>query len=676
MDRRQFLGLVSLLGCNEEIMFLPQIGILGFTRGEILVPNQSADRTSFLSYTRVGNDWQGRANLLENELGEWVMIWVEGVDHSDRSDATQRVNISFSNDEGETWTANNLDLNSNPVSGFPLEAQAVGGVVVDNNFFKCPNGDLIILGIEQVPSGSSGWNGLNVTISQFRSTNHGKTWTYDQDFPTQVGLTTAAQKGSVQGCFEHMTIGADVYVPLLIVNTSLSDSRVVLCKTTNNADTWSIVGDIVGLGERPDTWTETGLVHLGGSKIAAVGAPNGVNFNEVEYRESEDLGVTWGTVRSIYAELGYTGICQPTMIVLGGNILLSGRDTKKVVGNDLLSLRDRCSVWTTEVADPFQVANTRRNYLDPYYSGASTSALLQGDAGYGRALQKSDNSVFYVGYYGLSGEALIYKYSVSHVALPSEEMYANNEFLPETIQTAGVRLQMNRDNIVASPSAPVNGGLAIASRLDNYLVSPNLDYWWLATATTSTEFLVDSNSKGWCQFIDGHFSSDVDTGNSFFKASFSISMKLRPADGQPAAVQNLLWNNSTNSATIGSGVYIQLQTGGQISVRYGVGGTLVTATTSSAVFANGPITTEVHLVVTFTSGGMIAIIVDGSSVSITGGDLSTVTMASFASTRQVLIGRRQNVSTFDLPYVGLMREFMIFPNKILDSTEIANLALL
>jgi hypothetical protein len=401
-----------------------------------------------------------------------------------------------------------------------------------------------------------------------------------------------------------------------------------------------------------------------------------VNFNEVEYRESSDFGVTWGTVRSIYIELGYTGICQPTMIVLGANVLLSGRDTKKVVGNNLLSLRDRCSVWTTQINDMFSVASTRRNYLDPYYTGASTDPFLQGDAGYGRAVQKADGSMFYVGYYGLQGAALVYKYSVSHVDLPSDEIYANNEFLPETIQTAGVRLQMNRDNIVASPSAPVNGGLCLATRLDNYLVSPNLDYWWLSNSTVISEHEVDSNSKGWVHFYNGHYTSDVDVGNDFFKASFSVSVKLRPTDGQPAVAYNILWNNSTTSATISHGVYIQVTTAGLVSVRYGVAGTLVTATTVDPVFANGAILNEVHLVVLVPSGGTIDIIVNGVSVAITGGNMSTVTMASFVSARQLIIGRRQNVATFDLPYIGLMREFMIFPNKILSAGDITNLALL
>jgi len=647
-------------------MFLAQSGILGFTHGvanTLLVPNLTISRsTSIFPFTRVGNDWQGRNNPVVNALGEWVMIWTEGENHSDVS-SNWRCNIAFSDDEGATWSANNEYLDTSAVTGFPLSpVQSPATAISDFQLMKCPNNDLVIIGQERgVATGT--WNDTNVTQSQFRSTNDGKTWAFEFDFCAAIGQTTTAQKSKIMGNYENVVIGSDIYLCLNEVDSTGPKYRIGCYKSSDNAATWTKISQITEYDERPYDWTEVSLVYLGNSRIGALASQNATNFNTAEYRESPDMGLTWGTVTDITEAIGYTGICQPRTFIAGDKLVFAGRDNKRYFYEPLQSWNDRNTFWTTPLTDLFSLTETKRYYLDPFYSGASKVNLDQGDSGYIRLFIKANGNYLFFGYYGTAAAATIYKYEVGNTAVPAVERYANNLFLPETITNLGIRFQCNRDNIIASPTAPSNGGIAIVSRIINTLETS--DVWLLLRVDSSTnEFLTDGDGIGWLQLINGSIVTNTDLPNLLFDASFSIAFWLDPADGQPTAAQQIVWANSNTTTTLADGFSIVLTTAGKILCRYSESGTLVTGTTLNAVFANGAVSPK-HIACTLTSGDLIRIYVDGVLQTLDGaalGDMSTVTMASFSNTNPVYIGqRRTGASTWDSPFVGLIREIIIQP---------------
>lgn len=636
------------------------------------IPNNVVSRaTDVIPFTVGGNDWQGRMNFIENALGEWVFVWTEGVQHSDPSASTARFNIAFSDDEGDTFSDNNEDLEGNPVSGFPLTPQSPADFIGDAQLFKCPNGDLILI-CQERGTGTAAWNGTNVTQSQYRSTDNGKSWLYDLDFCEAIGLTTEEEKGQIQGNYENIVIGNTIYLACARYISEVADSRQYFVKSEDNAQTWEIVSEITSSGERTYAWTEVSLAWLGGTKILAIARTANVGGGEA--RMSNDMGQTWGTVVDIQAALGYTGVHQPRTMVFRDFLLLAGRDNKRFVGEPTTGLyNDRCSFWTIPIASVLDMSfsGMRRQYLDPYYTGASTTPLSQGDAGYVRFLPKADGSFVFFGYWGTHSAAKIYKYIVNRNGDDSNERYANNLFLPETITDDGVRFQMNRDNVSASSNPPANGGLVIASRIHNTLATS--DYWLLPDGT-NPEFTVDNNGLGWLIFVSGRVVSNGNLANLLFKASFSLGFWLWPDDGQPAAAQVLIWNNSTTSTTLAHGIQVNLNSTGTILFRYAVAGTSVTATTQNAVFPNGS-TTPKFICATFTSGNLIRVYVDGVLQTLsTTPDMSVVNMANFNSTANVIIGQRNNTGVFDSSYTGKMREVICQP-VVWSADNIANIML-
>lgn len=636
------------------------------------IPNNVVSRTTdVLPFTVGSNDWQGRINFIENDLGEWVFVWTEGTQHSDPSASTARFNIAFSDDEGTTFSSNNKDLAGNNVSGFPLVPQSPADFIGDAQLFKCPNGDLILI-CQERGTATPAWNATNVTQSQYRSTNHGKTWTYELDFCEAIGLTTTEEKGQIQGNYENTVVGDSIYLACSRYLTSVDDGRTLCVRSDDNAQTWEVISEITAVSERVYPWTEVSLAYLGNSKLLAIARTADLGGGEA--RVSNDMGLTWGTVVDIKVALGYTGIHQPRTMVFSNILVLAGRDSKRVINDTDNSYNNRSAFWTIpiESINDMTFAGTRRQYLDPYYSGATIAVQPRGDSGYTRFLPKADGSFVFFGYWGTNLAAKMYRYIVDHTDSPSEEDYANNDYFPDILTQSGVRYQMNRDNISGSTSlSPANGGIAVASRAHNTLITS--DMFLLTDGTSVPEFVVDDNNKGWMIFVNGRITTNIDLPNLLFKASFSLSFWLWPDDGQPTTAQVLVWTNSTGSTTIAHGLQVNLNTAGTILFRYGVAGTLVTATTASAVFANGA-TTPKHIAFTVTSGNFVRTYVDGVLQSLdpsNNGNMSTVTMANFNCPTALLIGQRLNGVSYDVPYIGRMREFIIQP-VVWTAGDIAN----
>lgn len=633
----------------------PIIGNIGFTRGisPVPVPNQTTSKTAFVPFTdAINNDWQGRLYTILTAAGYWMGVWVEGTNHSDYNSASHYVNIFFSNDEGATWSDNNEYIGGAAVTGFPLVPPGGSSTgFVDFTIIRCPNDDLVIIAQDRGVNGSA-WNGVNFTQHQYRSTDDGQTWTYEFDFCAAIGLVTVADKAKIQGLFENMVVGNDVYITLCQIRADLDDTRISLYKSSDNCATWSLVSHPIAYDELSPDATASAIAHLGNGKFFCVFRTQ--DLGAAYQRTSNDYGLTWGTLSEFSSFVGYVGVHDPKVKGYSNLFLLYGRDNKKILGDPTAALFMRNSWWTT--TDLF-TSPSNRYYLDPFYAGNGTAN--QGDAGYTRAMQKSDGTFMFFGYYGTNFAALLYKYDVSHTNSPSTERYANNAFFPETLTTTGIRLQLNRDNIVPSGAAPSVGIAVFATAIQT--LGTGAITW--AVGGTAPE-LVIQDDRGWAYMNSSRFVSPTSIQNTFFRNSFSFAFWLDPDDGQPAAAQRIWMAASDVLTTAPDQVFAQLTTTGTLLIRYIANSVTVSFVTGSAVFADGAVAAR-HIAVTVTSGGFMVVYIDGVSVASDGsstGDMSTVTMTNYSSTLAFFIGMRQtNTSTFDLPFVGKIREFIIQP---------------
>lgn len=619
------------------------------------LPNQVTSRATFLPFTDGANTWQGRFTPIEMANGNWMGVWVEGTNHSDYNGATQKFNIAFSNDEGATWTANNTKIGGGAVTGFPLVPPTASTGFVDCALIKCPNGDLVIIA-QNRGSNPTVWNAVNFSQHQYRSTDNGETWVYEYDFCDHIGENTTALRAKIQGLYETMVVGSTVYLILCQIRTNLDDTRLRLYKSTDNCATWSFVSNPVEYDEADPDCTESSIADLGNGIFFCVFRTQ--DLSTAVWKRSDDFGLTWGALTDFGPIAGYVGVHQPRVLRLANFFLLMGRDYKYVPGDPNSALHSRSAFWTT--TDLFATP-CRRQYLDPFYAGAGLVPPNNGDSGYTKGLFKADGSFVFFGYWGTATTARIYKYDASHTSSPSTEHYSNTNFFPDTITPNGVRLQLNRDNITASPSAP-SFGIAIISRAHNTLATDAVVWTPQATANIELEIIDDI---GWATTSDGHFLSVGTLPNLIFKNSFSVGWWLMPDDGQPAVTNVLLWNNSNTTSTLADGVMVQITTTGLVLARYAENSVLRTLLTSSSMFANGAITTPRHLGITFTSGDKIRVYFDGvlqSDDGVNTGSLVGITMANYNSSNGVLMGRRQTgASTYDLPYVGKVREFIMQP---------------
>jgi hypothetical protein len=447
-----------------------------------------------------------------------------------------------------------------------------------------------------------------------------------------------------------------------------------LYKSTDNCATYSLVSHPVEYDEATPDCTESSIADLGSGVFFCVFRTQ--NLAQALWKRSEDYGLTWGALTEFSEILGEVGIHQPRVVRFANFFLLCGRETKPNLADPTVIYYLRSTFWTT--TDLF--VSSRKQYLDPYYagngSGSNATFPDAPDGGYAKFLLKNDGTFMFFGYWGENDNAFIYKYIASNTGSPSQEDTSNLAFDPTTIDTNGFRLQFNRDNLFAVTPA-VNGGIVITARAHNTLATGSV--YWLGEGTRGEFFVV--NNKGWCDFNgSSRYRSVTVIANTLFKASFSIGFWIMPADGNPAATQMIFQDISIapSDATLDR-VQIFLVTDGRIRATYMINNVGVVAETANAIFANGAITTPVHIAATWTSGGLIRIYKDGVLQGYNGantGDISALTMASYNNTTlQTTIGMRQTgASSYDLGFVGKLREFICQP-VVWSAGDIANLML-
>lgn len=639
-------------------------------------PNQVTARTTPFPFVNAGNDWQGRPQPVLNNAGERVIMWSEDIQHSPTFGVDYSYNIGFISADGLTISEPNEYLDGSPVTGFPLQAQHVNSdLVAEGNLFKAPNGDLLFLAIEFSET-SAAFNGRNVTYWQHRSADEGKTWIPEFDWCVAAGFATP---NKIMGGYNAQVIGNDIYVMCFEVDTSLTDTRVVIVKSSNNGATWTQYANIVEFDESPSC-SEVDFCDLGGGRWMAL-LRTETNLCKTYKKISTTHGLTWGALIDVSDVFG-GGVHQAKLKKVGNLIMASGRNVK---GTGSTLRFNRCAAWFTTLADEFStMANTPKLVLDPFYSGSgdSTAAAQIGDSGYARPLIHPDGSIEFFGYFcnnGALGPARVYNYKTTYNAALIEEHYYNREF---PFAGTGIELQMNRDNVFISLLTPTLGGEASILRVHNEGSLGNI-VWSTVNSTTRPELWIDPvTGKGWF-IINGSVIYEVaTTANSLFRAAYSGGIWFMPADGIPATTQMLIRASSATTTSLDDRVQFFLDTAGKLTGDYGTNTVAVTAKSASAIFANGLITTPTYLAFTNDATNIrlyTGILVDGvpqvTQVTLDPsfpGSMAGQTMTNFNSTQMIHVGARQTgVSTYDLHSTGKIRQ-MRLKTGVWSMADIAN----
>ena len=323
--------------------------------------------------------WVGRGRLAVRR-GEWLYAYVRGHHHGG-TDVTKRIHLRFSTDEGRTWTATDTLPSGGKASGLPLGPVEEKIEAGELDLIECPSGDLLILVREMVavrPVKGVGRPGTG--MRQFRSTDGGRSWR-DEGKP----MSRAVGAGDYRSSLDHSIVGRDLFT-LMIVPAGGPKNAVLLLKSSDNGRTWERVSTI-NPGQEPIQ--ETGLAHLGGARLMAVGRT--VAENATLLSTSDDLGRTWKPWTDIAPQVGVTQ--QPNLVVAGdkpSRVYLAGRlRTKEIV--------QRNGLWWTDDAGK----SWRGGVLDEQDFV---------DAGYGDLRRRSDGAFVYLAYRGKDDVSNVYTY--------------------------------------------------------------------------------------------------------------------------------------------------------------------------------------------------------------------------------------------------------------------------
>jgi hypothetical protein len=628
------------------------------------VPNVVTSRTTPFPFVNGANDWQGRPQPVLNEAGETVIHWSEDLQHSPTFGVAYSYNSGFISADGLTVSNPNQYLDGSPIGGFPLQAQHPDAdIVAEGNLFKCPNGDLIFLAIEFSQT-SPAFNGRNVTYWQHRSVDGGKNWIPEFDWCVAAGFATP---NKIMGGYNAKVIGGDIYVCCFEVDSGLTDTRMVLVKSSNNGVTWAQYSNIVEFDEAPSC-SEADICDLGGGRWISI-LRTEVDLTAAYKKISTNSGLTWGPLINI-TDVLKGGIGQPKITKLSdGVLLLSGRNVKDTGSTYRFN---RCAMWPS--TDEFSTyTNAPKLVLDPFYAGSGddVSATNIGDSGYARPIVKPDNSITLYGYWapnGQVGPARIYQYKTTYTPDIIREIYYNREF---PFSGTGVELQMNKDNVYTGTGSPVLGGEAIVARVHN---EGSLGYVvWRCASPGQPEYWMDPlTGKGWLIFGGTSYVYEtVTTSNSLFRAAYSMGGWVMPNDGIPATTQMLVRASSATTTSLDDRVQFFVDTAGKLTHDFGTNGTAVTAKAASAIWANGPVAVPTYVAATndgtnirLYSGVLVSGVPQVTLLTLDAGfpgSMAGQTMTNFSSTQMIHIGGRQTAATptFDLGYSGKMRQVRI-----------------
>ena len=182
-------------------------------------------------------------------------------------------------------------------------------------------------------------------------------------------------------------------------------------------------------------------------------------------------------------------------------------------------------------------------------------------------------------------------------------------------------------------------------------------------------FLTGVNSA--YNFIDLDGSDEyIDTGSPFqstFRNSSSISAWIKPTDGIPSAENTIMGSKG------GGNLYFSIDTSGKLRLYINDGSSEAYAIANSATFSDGQQGWHHVVAVINNSTEQVSLYLDGSVITLDGtsdGDISSLTLSNFTSTRNQYIGARNNEGTADRFFNGDVGQTAIY-NKALSATEVS-----
>lgn len=265
----------------------------------VFTPSVTVAATSTISAGGGATDWVARAAIRRRSSDDALLLaYYRAEAHSTNVGA---VRFRMSDDEGDTWTAEDTAIGGAAIGGAPLNPPSGSGQDAgEPQLYVAPNGDLIL----------HTWRvDYNVTrggTHQWRMPVGSTDWTYE-GMVHFAGLTDSSIVFATDDSFivDRVTYaGARVY-------TGGADgvpSRSILVRNATASlapGAWAYVSTIMDddEGDAPDFGgQEVGLAHVGAGVVWAYirDNPHTKSFR----RKSLDLGATWGALENVTASVG------------------------------------------------------------------------------------------------------------------------------------------------------------------------------------------------------------------------------------------------------------------------------------------------------------------------------------------------------------------------------------
>lgn len=335
------------------------------------------------------NTWHGRPSIVEHK-GNWAMAFIEGEEHS--INGTQKIQIAFSEDKGNTWKAKNTFTDDAPVTGFVRQGNGTtADCTSDIQLVNSPNGDLLVIAGDKTGTPDpSYW--VDTVVNS--SSDGGKTWGSWVSIGSQIeggGLDTWA-------CLDHFVLGNTIYMAISYspggaVTTS---AKSMVYKSIDYGYTWTKVGDISPL---TDVTQEAGINVLNnGDFMAVVKADSTQSSGAAKYR-STDNGINWTHETDINNGIG---IHQP---------LLKKYDRENRI---YVTGRHAAGDWATGRKSGFTYSDDQGATWTQYFIPNLAKDLP--DGGYADMVKISDDTFYLVCYEGVStSDASLWEYVIKGI---------------------------------------------------------------------------------------------------------------------------------------------------------------------------------------------------------------------------------------------------------------------
>jgi hypothetical protein len=216
-------------------------------------------------------DWFGRPSVKTLSSGATVMVYYRGTAHSTNQGA---VHICFSDDYGETWTAEDTDLNDDAVAGFPMNPpDADAGEDANEPWLVRYDDDTLLLFIWRINWGTS----LHGTY-QSKSVDGGITWTT----PTAVTITGSRDSNYAFLTNDHFELAGRLYCAY---EDAVDVIRCCVAYTDDKGANWAHLS-VIGA----DT-NEAALEYVGNNTVVSILRASGSDHTYIA--RSTNLATSW-----------------------------------------------------------------------------------------------------------------------------------------------------------------------------------------------------------------------------------------------------------------------------------------------------------------------------------------------------------------------------------------------